>query len=71
MQSKAYKRGTEISIMQIKDIAELKGFIIVRTITGETMYPAFELLYWQLRNLLSVKLFVAVKCYSKSIKYVQ
>jgi len=60
MESKYYKRGNPVSVTEIKQLAAEKKYIFVETITGLTIYPAFELLYWQLKSLLRVNLFEAI-----------
>lgn len=60
MQSNYYKKGNHISVTEIQRLAIEKKHVYVQTRCDLTMYPAFELLNWQLQNLLRVELFEAI-----------
>lgn len=59
--SKTYRRGTEITVMQLPELAEKRLSVIVQTGVDNTVYPAFELLDWHLKSLLKVKIFRATQ----------
>jgi hypothetical protein len=62
MISKYYKKGaliTEISLLQI--LSDERQPVFIETDYSLAMIPAWELLRWQLRSLLRVRLYKAVK----------
>lgn len=60
-ESRSYQRETEITVLQLSEMAEKRQEVIVQTDFSSCIYPAFELLDWHLKSLLKVKLFKTTK----------
>jgi len=61
MESKDYKIGTQVGISDIPLLQQQKQWLWVVTERTQTMLLPYELLSWQLKSLLRVKLHKAVK----------
>ena len=61
MESKFYKVGKEVAVTDLPELQEKKQWVWVVTPRDKSMMLPYELLSWQLRSLLKVKLHKAVK----------
>jgi energy-converting hydrogenase Eha subunit H len=61
MESKAFKIGAEVTVTDLPEMQIKKQWVWVVTERTQTMMLPYELLSWQLRSLLKVKLHKAVK----------
>ena len=61
MESKSYKIGSEVSATDLPDLQQKKQWVWVVTERTQTMMLPYELLSWQLKSLLRVKLHKAIR----------
>ena len=51
------RKGNEFFIEDLRKLAEEKRDVLVQTNTGLTLYHAFELLSWQVKSILKIRMF--------------